>query len=273
MANLMYMQNKIHTLQLNREGIIAGNEFKKIADDFLDEEKTYLDISKKPKIIFLKTDWIQPFKQKILPLIDYSFKLITHNADTPAPSNNFDLLDDARLLKWYGMNCNATHPKLQPIPIGIANEKWPHGNKDVLLEIVNSNIPKTKLCYSNFDITTNYARRPEIFQIIQTKHFIDIDPQKSSYKDYLAKLKSYKYVISPPGNSVDCHRIWEAIYLGVIPIVERHLAIEYFYDLPILFINSFNEITPELLEKEYFTIKAKPIDKSLFSFYKKLITS
>lgn len=62
-----------------KENIITGNAFKNICDDFLDDEKRYIDITKKPKLIFLKTDWIELFKQKVLPLLDYKFKLVTHN--------------------------------------------------------------------------------------------------------------------------------------------------------------------------------------------------
>ena len=256
---------------ITKEDMITGNEFKKIADDFLDEEKTFLDMAKKPKVIFLKTDWIEIFKNKILPKIDYQFTLITHNADRPAPSGNLDLLNDDRLIKWYGMNCDIIHPKLQPIPIGIANEKWAHGNKEQLLEVINTNIEKKNLCYSNFDLNTNTLRRPQIFEIIKTKSFIDLESQKLNFKDYLTKLKSYKYAISPPGNSIDCHRIWECLYLGVIPIVEKHLALEFFYDLPILFVNSFEEVTEELLNKEYLNLKLKNTQVSNFKFYKKMI--
>ena len=260
-------------ITLTEENIITGNAFKKIADDFLDEEKTFLDMAKKPKVIFLKTDWIEIFKNKILPKIDYQFTLITHNADRPAPSGNLDLLNDDRLIKWYGMNCDITHPKLQSIPIGIANEKWPHGNKKELLEVINTNTEKTNLCYSNFDLSTNVLRRPQILEIIKTKSFINIETQKLNFKDYLTKLKSYKYVISPPGNSIDCHRIWECLYLGVIPIVERHSALEFFYDLPILFVDSFEDVTEELLNNQYENIIRKSNSKIFFTFYKNLISN
>lgn len=258
---------------MTAEDIINGNAFKKIADDFLDEEKTFFDLSKKPKIIFLKTDWIERFKNKILPKIDYQFKLITHNADRPAPSGNIDLLEDPKLIKWFGMNCDQIHPKLQPIPIGIANEKWPHGNKEILLNVVNTDITKINLCYSNFDLSTNRSKRPRIYDIIKTKTFIETESQKLNFENYLRKLKSFKYVISPPGNSVDCHRIWESIYLGVIPIVEKHLALKYFKDLPILFVNSFEDVTKELLTDKdlYNKIKNNTNQKGYFSTYKKLI--
>jgi hypothetical protein len=149
-----------------KKNIITGNAFRDICDDYIDEDKPYISIIDKPKTIFLKTDWIEIFKTKVLPFIDYRFKLITHNADRSAISGNLDLLEDNRLIKWYGMNVDVRHSKLQPIPIGIANEKWPHGDKDILLEVINSDINKCELVYSNFDISTNVSTRSEIFDII-----------------------------------------------------------------------------------------------------------
>jgi len=268
-GDCLYINTK--QVSIPQQEIITGNGFKNICDEYIDEDKPYIDLKSKPKVIFLKTDWIEIFKQKVLPQIDYNFNLVTHNADRSAPSNNFDLLEDARLIKWYGMNCHIKHPKLQPIPIGIANEKWPHGNKQELIQVIKTESSITGLCYSNFKLSTNHIRRPEIFEIIKTKKFIDIEKQNLPFKEYLIKLKSYKYVISPPGNSIDCHRIWEAIYLGVIPIVEKHTAIDYFKDLPILFIDNFNDLNEDLLNKNYLSIKNKNITKSCMTFYKKII--
>lgn len=256
---------------MTQDEIITGNQFKNICDDYIDEHKPFIDLSKKPKIIFLYTDWIELFKQKILPKIDYNFKLVTHNADRSCPSGNLDLLEDTRLIKWYGMNCHIEHPKLQPIPIGIANEKWPHGNKETLIEVIHSNITQNNLCYCNFEVSTNPSKRNDVFNTIKTKSFIDIDTQKHNFKEYLSKLKSYKYVISPPGNSVDCHRVWEALYLGVVPIIEKNIAMEYFYDLPILVIDSFKDINEEFLNSSLIHIKMKSFKKSNMSFYKQII--
>lgn len=256
---------------LKKEDIITGNGFKGLCDDFLDEEKQFIDIDKKPKKIFLKTDWIELFKVKVLPKIDYNFTLITHNADRAAPSGNFDLLNDNRLTKWYGMNIDAVHEKLQPIPIGIANEKWPHGNKDVLVEICNAYIDKTNLVYSNFDINTNINERIRFLNFVQDSSFITHDVNVLKFESYLKRLKSFKYVISPPGNSIDCHRIWESIYLGVIPIVERHPALDFFQDLPILFVDNIKQITPELLEHKYIKLQANIKEKAYMSFYKNLL--
>ena len=98
-----------------------------------------------------------------------------------------------------------------------------------------------------------------------------MDFKKYPFNDYLKKLKTFKYVISPEGNSVDCHRIWESIYLGVIPIVKRHIALESFEDLPILFINNWDEIEPYMLTDIYFNTIKKEKNKSDFDYYRNLI--
>ena len=38
------------------------------------------------------------------------------------------------------------------------------------------------------------------------------------------------FIISPPGNGIDTHRVWETIYAGSYPVVEKNLSM-----------NSFNE--------------------------------
>ena len=80
-------------------------------------------------------------------------------------------------------------------------------------------------------------------------------------------------MISPPGNSVDCHRIWESIYLGVIPIVEKHLCHDYWNDLPILFVNSFNDINEKILNENYETLISKSNEKAQMLHYKEMIKS
>jgi len=254
-------------LNINEEDIICGDRFKSIAHEYIDEDKTQISLSSDPGIIFLKTDWIKEFKAHILPKINFQFKLITHNSDVSAPSGNFDLLEDERLIRWYGMNCGISHPKLQPIPIGIANEKWKHGNRKTIVKVNNASVIKDKLCYSNFNISTNPKKRNYTKDIINNKKFINCEKNNLPFEEYLLKLKSHKYTISPAGNSIDCHRIWESIYMGVIPIIESHKSMEEFYELPILVVDSFEEVSEQLLENKYEEIKSKSIEKSLLHHY------
>lgn len=69
---------------------------------------------------------------------------------------------------------------------------------------------------------------------------------------YFTLLPSYKFVISPEGNGVDCHRHYEALMAGCIPIVEESQHIRSVYgNCPILYTSDYSEITPEYLLKKY----------------------
>ena len=69
---------------------------------------------------------------------------------------------------------------------------------------------------------------------------------------YFRSLSSYKFVISPEGNGIDCHRHYEALIAGCIPIIERNPLIEEKYKgCPILFTTDYSEITEEYLSKKW----------------------
>ena len=46
--------------------------------------------------------------------------------------------------------------------------------------------------------------------------------------------KKYKFILSPPGAGFDCHRTWEALYLGAIPIVKTSSLDPLYKDLPVV---------------------------------------
>jgi hypothetical protein len=70
----------------------------------------------------------------------------------------------------------------------------------------------------------------------------------TSFKDFIENCYNHPFVISPPGNGIDCHRTWEALYMGAIPIVKRSTLIESFVDLPMLIVEDWTTITEELLQ-------------------------
>lgn len=73
-----------------------------------------------------------------------------------------------------------------------------------------------------------------------------------SPSDYFRSIPTYKFVISPEGNGVDCHRHYEALIAGCIPIVEEHPGIrEKYAGCPVLYTRDYSEITPEYLESVY----------------------
>jgi hypothetical protein len=101
----------------------------------------------------------------------------------------------------------------------------------------------------------NPVNRKAIIETLGSKGIqnISLDPSK-----YFASLPTYKFVISPEGNGIDCHRHYEALMAGCIPIVEESELIRKKYgNVPILYTRDYSEINEAYLTKKYEEILKK----------------
>lgn len=227
-------------------------------------------------IFYVKTDYLWYFVSHILPRITKKFILITHNSDYTIGSGHMELLNDTKLIKWYGQNINISHPKLHALPIGIANSQWAHGKTEILERVMieTKPNPKTKLLYVNFSVDTNPDIREPLRNLLTSKGYEFTFPNLQ-WQDYLYELSKYKYAICPEGNGPDCHRIWECLYLGVIPIVKKSVAFVQFDDLPILFVGNWNQINDNFLNSQLTKFESKKYntDKLNMKYWDELIRS
>jgi hypothetical protein len=93
---------------------------------------------------------------------------------------------------------------------------------------------------------------------------------KLDYERFIYCLTKYKFVISPEGNGSDCHRHYEALLCGCIPIVEYNKEIEKKYKgLPILYTKDYTEITPQYLNLVYrkMIYQKYNFSKLMFSYF------
>jgi hypothetical protein len=82
-------------------------------------------------------------------------------------------------------------------------------------------------------------------------------------QSYFTTLPHYKFIISPEGNGIDCHRHYEALMAGCIPIIEEYEGIkEKYKGCPIVYTKDYSEITKEYLEKTYNEMKDQTYDFS-----------
>ena len=81
------------------------------------------------------------------------------------------------------------------------------------------------------------------------------------------QVLSSKFVLCPPGLGADSYRIWEVLYLGAIPVVERTGGgwDDIFLDLPVLLVDDFGDVTQELLEASYPRLLARCGAFSIFA--------
>lgn len=136
---------------------------------------------------------------------------------------------------------------------------------DSSVEFQIGNHEKLVLCA----ISTGTDQRRRGTQPINRKIIVEKLQEKSIQNvslqgiEYFKSLPKYKFVISPEGNGIDCHRHYEALMAGCIPIVEHNPLIQTKYgNVPFLYTTDYSEITPEYLTAKYEEMKHKVWDFS-----------
>ena len=252
---------KFHKNILNySKNIITLNGNNKIINEISDQEVNEID---KYNIIFVYTHLADSFLEKYLQKSSHKFVLITHNSDDEINVKFLKYLNHPNIIKWYGQNANIMHPKLKILPIGIANSQWRHGNLDIFSNFVKNKKSKNKLVYLNFKIGTNKSVRKPIYKLLSQKSFVTVN-SNLSYQEYLEELAGHKFCIVPPGNGIDCHRTWECLYLGVIPILYNCICNQLFYNLnlPIVLVDDWN-FDEKFLESQYKLINVREYNQTL----------
>lgn len=239
---------------------ISGDTFRACADYTYDElaKDVIPENVQSGDIIFVKTDYIGEFFGQIHSRIANPYILITHNSDYGVPGANLRYLNDDKLIAWFGQNVESVHPKLHPIPIGIANRCWAHGNIEIFRQAVNLSplLNKVILLYMNFQIGTRYDERSSVYNLFCNKPFCLVSGPKP-LPNYLMEISQSKFILSPRGNGLDTHRTWEALLCGAIPIV-RSSALDSMYDgLPVLVIDDWGVITEDFLNSQYQNMQTK----------------
>ncbi len=230
-------------------------------------ESENMDERQTPLIFITKVEYLDNFYDTVVTSLDRKFVLITHYGDMQSGLHQ-RILQHPLLLKWYGQNMCLLSDKTMPIPIGLESKYWGRTNTSTIDKHYRN--PKNELLYLNFSLGTN-PDRPRIMNSLLDKGFKQNEALE--WERYIEDLSKHKFCISPKGNGVDCHRTWECLYLGVIPIVEKSPHMAYFDDLPILFVENYDSITIEYLNRMYDLFKSRSfnMDKLDISYWNREI--
>jgi len=253
--------------------------------------------SKDVLTIYVCNTAIPKFAEKLnMNLIKCKFILVSGDSDDTCPDDLFEdetefkkFIENDNIIHWYSQNCTLkSHPKLTPIPIGLAyhhvyNEDIPEEavkiispiKQEAFMEKTNKHIPFWKReikCYINFNFEKNYAhskfgydRYEAITEIPKNLTFSEkgVVNRDTTWMNQ----SKYAFVVSPLGNGLDCHRTWEALVLGCIPIVKTSGIDNLYDDLPVLIVEDWIDVTEELLMKVVKDFKIKH-EKGLYNYDK-----
>ena len=180
------------------------------------------------KYIFCYTHLLQThFKRifEILKTIQNPFVLVCHNSDGCFWQKYESLFNLSRLKCIFTQNNMTRHDSIFHLPIGIGNSQWKHGDIELIMEI-RQNISKERFIFFNFNIETNRDKRLMCYNEIEKKGIPFLN-RFGNQREYLQELSKYQFAICPEGHGPDCHRIYECLYLNVIPIMIRNNLTDY----------------------------------------------
>jgi len=218
---------------------------------------------------------------KMLSQINCRFVLVSGDCDESCPSDIFaknedflSFIENPNIIHWYSQNCVLSHPKLTQLPIGLdyhtlsqTNHPWgnmasPVEQEHLFKNIINGAKPfweREIICYSNFHFAMNtkfsYDRKDAYENI--SKDLVYYEPEHVRRFISWKNQSSYAFVLSPHGNGLDCHRTWEALCLGCIPIVKTSPLDSMYVGLPVLIVDSWKDITVDLLKQTVYDYKCR----------------
>jgi len=176
------------------------------------------------------------------------FILITHNSDHNV---NYALLNKSpnNLIHWYAQNVDVVHPKVESIPIGLENNQWFRSLKkrDKMEAKLRTDRHYRNLVYMSHNISTNPKARKVPYEILGEKPWVT-SRKREFFDDYLDNMYNHTFMVSPTGGGIDCVRTWECLYMGTYPIEIRNANNQFYTDLPICFVDSWEEVTEEFLD-------------------------
>jgi hypothetical protein len=260
---------------------ISGNGFRSLADYCVEDYTSAFNPASIPpkSVIYVETNFVEHFFEQIFPHITQPIILIVHNGDWPSPGKFASYLDDPRIVVWFTQNCNmGEHPKLYPIPIGIANAKWAHGNPRIFDEVLDAleqkkSHKKRMQLYINFSPGTNKVR-PFLLQKFKNNPFAFITKPKQ-LKEYLLEMAKFQFVLSPHGNGLDCHRTWEALLVGAVPVVKKSTLDPLYQELPVIIVDDWTQVNEQYLKARLLEMQNRPFnyEKLFLEYWAKIIKS
>eukprot|EP00668_Euglena_longa_P041028 GGOE01053991.1.p1 GENE.GGOE01053991.1~~GGOE01053991.1.p1 ORF type:complete len:476 (+),score=128.94 GGOE01053991.1:263-1690(+) len=239
--------------------LITGDGFKFVGDFQCDTKPNQKDdCSLDPRsitnrsIVFINTLDIPTFVAHKLPRIDAHFFVITHNRDKSVPGpEGMPLLHSPKLLRWFAKNIDHAHPKMVPIPIGIENRFYRNGeHPEDFLDLLsgNHNATASRDVLINFTPRKWNSDRSHALEAMKKNGFGSRQIKKVGHKQFLDQSRHYRFILSPQGNGISCHRTWEALYMGCLPLVSPSNDTDVYAGLPVVVVEDWFKVTKEFVD-------------------------
>jgi hypothetical protein len=177
-------------------------------------------------------------------------ELVIHNGDVIPNSAEMQVLKNS-FKKIYAVNWLGDTQVASPLPIGLENrDKRRNGVPSDYIQEIQKGLPRHNdrdiLLLVAFSLHTNFKERSLALKFAQDIPGAVVITKPITPKKYRKLLLRSQFVLSPPGNGPDCHRTWEALYLGATPIVHRRHWPFLTDQIPVVILDSWDLLAENL---------------------------
>jgi hypothetical protein len=260
--------------------VVRGENFIKLANHVL----SYYDYRIPDPNVIKDGDIVYCDTRRLIDYKDYLIKrknliIITHNCiggvlDEDGKPNHIDgeihcvnsNLFDGCFKYWFAKNCYSKKENIIPIPIGMQNKRWDRMPGDSFREVfyitgcsLGKNIEPTKSAYLNIKISTTKDKRKLCWDECTNMSFVTSNKRENQnlpYNQFVEQMLDHKFIISPDGNGIDCHRHWESFHCNRIPVIKDKYPLYRLYkDFPVLWVDEWTDLIDLDLDKIYNEMK------------------
>lgn len=233
--------------------------------------------------IYVCTDALINFATHFFPKIDLPFVLVSGDGDTAVSADLLNqsaiaaLLESELLVSWFAQNLSTSHPKLQHLPIGLDyHTMWERpgawgisamsaiAQENTLFNTLASAPPfsdRYMNAYCNWRPVPGWGDREACYAQIDRSICL-FESGSVSRASTWKRQTEFMYVVSPEGIGMDCHRTWEAILLGCVPIVKRNSVTPLYEKLPVIVVDDWTEVNSHYLREYSNNFSSKKFDYS-----------
>lgn len=209
-------------------------------------------------IVFMNTEkalYLQrQFKANPLPT-GTKVKVIFHNSDASFGPKDYGYVEP-NVHRVYAANnvCTSTEcPKVWSVPLGFVDS---HAHLDkahsVFRKVATEAYHNESLVFLGFTVSTNTVARTNCVRAFHDATWVhNWQNHEMLPGQYYRTVAATKYVLSPPGAGYDCHRVYESMYLGTIPILLTSPLDHLHEQFPLLIVRNWAHVNQQYLEECY----------------------
>lgn len=228
---------------------ISGDSFRASADHVWETKFRFSGIDvQEGEVVFCESEKADEQFIDVMRDVSKPFVLLLGNSDLNQGRNLTHLMSQLNpKVAVFAQNLMEDVNRAEVLPIGLENAwRANFGRVSGFKAQRRRDSQKTFRVMWGFSERTNPPVRSTVAGHLTQIAVADRQPYLSA-ADHRKALATYAFVASPPGNGLDTHRTWEAMYLRCVPIVLRSEMTERYakLGLPVWVVDSYAELSAQ----------------------------